>query len=149
MENSGWKDQYREAWANYRQEDQNKRTAYTHYLVTAGGMAVMLHEARPDQRGFAFILCCFGILTSLVCILYLARTSLLSDYWQDLKDRSLSGGVDKNPSLVKEGDFDVFRKKSRRNKWSHLIGIFTQYQLTAAYPILGIPIFILLYFYRS
>lgn len=147
MENSGWKEQYREAWANYRQEDQNKRTAYTHYLVTAGGIAVILHGT--DQPVFAFILCCLGVVTSLICLLYLARTSLLSDYWQDLKDRALSRGADENSNLVDEADFDAFRKKTLRFKWSHLIGIFTQYQLTAAYPILGIPVFILIYLARG
>ncbi len=104
MENSGWKDQYREAWANYRQEDQNKRTAYTHYLVTAGGMAVMLHETGPDQRGFALILCCFGILTSLICLLYLAPSWAFA----------CSRGKVALTQDQKHGVFDFYRKQYGR-----------------------------------
>lgn len=100
-------DQYKEAYACYRQEDQTLHSTYRQYLLVIS--ALLYFTITQDDLFISQATGVIAIVISIIFIAYVDRISFYSSYWLALKNEVLSKMDDDN-LIIEEKHYRQYEK---------------------------------------
>ncbi len=123
---------YEQSWENYRNEDDNYRSATTHYLIFAATIAGIASQAPKATFGLALL----GLLVSIVTLFYLGRITRYSQRW-------LVSKADASGSDLDQSERNHMETATKRLGWfARVSSVIPGYFLNQVFPLAGAVFFI-------